>query len=128
LQTASRVVTTNDGFLALTPYASRFPFETWVMPRRHASHYESVTDPEVRHLASTMKQVLQRLDRALEKPAYNFVIHTTPVQDAPMEHYHWHIEIIPRVVRVAGFEWSTGMYINPTAPEEAAAFLRDVRL
>jgi UDPglucose--hexose-1-phosphate uridylyltransferase len=126
-QTATRMVTSNDGFVALAPYASRFPFETWVLPRRHASHFESVTDPEVRQLAGTMKQVLQRLDKALEKPAYNFVIHTTPVQDPAIEHYHWHIEIIPRVVRVAGFEWSTGMYINPTAPEEAAAFLRDAR-
>ncbi len=127
LQTQTRVVTSNDGFVAFAPYASRFPFETWVMPRRHASHFESVTDPEVRQLAATMKQVLQRQDKVLEKPAYNFVIHSSPVQNAGIEHYHWHIEIIPRIVRVAGFEWSTGIYINPTAPEEAAAFLRDAR-
>ena len=127
LQEHSRIVTSNDGFVAMAPYASRFPFETWVMPRRHASHFESLTDNEVRQLAATMKQVLQRLNQTLEKPAYNFVIHSAPVQDAPIEHYHWHIEIIPRVVRVAGFEWSTGIYINPTAPEEAAAFLRDAR-
>jgi UDPglucose--hexose-1-phosphate uridylyltransferase len=127
LQTQSRIVTSNDGFVAFAPYASRFPFETWVMPRRHASHFESVSDPEVRQLAATMKQVLQRMDKALEKPAYNFVIHSAPVQDAPMEHYHWHLEIIPRLVRVAGFEWSTEIYINPTAPEEAAEFLRDAR-
>ncbi len=127
LQTQTRVVTSNDGFVAFAPYASRFPFETWVMPRRHASHFESVTDPEVRQLAATMKQVLQRQDKVLEKPAYNFVIHSSPVQNTAIEHYHWHIEIIPRIVRVAGFEWSTGIYINPTAPEEAAAFLRDAR-
>lgn len=128
LQQQSRLVSSNDGFVAFAPYASRFPFETWVMPRRHASHFESVTDNEVRQLAATMKQVLQRLNQTLEKPAYNFVIHSAPVQDAPIAHYHWHLEIIPRVVRVAGFEWSTGIYINPTAPEEAAAFLRDARL
>lgn len=127
LQTQSRIVTTNDGFVAFAPYASRFPFETWVMSRRHASHFESVTDPEVRQLAATLKQVLQRQDKVLEKPAYNFVIHTSPVQSPALEHYHWHIEIIPRILRVAGFEWSTGIYINPTAPEEAAAFLRDAR-
>ncbi len=127
LQTQSRIVSSNDGFVAFAPYASRFPFETWVMPRRHTSHFESVTDPEVRQLAATMKQVLQRLDLALEKPAFNFVIHSAPVQEGPIEHYHWHIEIIPRVIRVAGFEWSTGIYINPTAPEEAAQFLRDAR-
>jgi len=75
-----------------------------------------------------MKQVLQRLDATLERPAYNFVIHTAPAQDGPIEHYHWHIEVIPRVVRVAGFEWSTGIYINPTAPEEAAGFLRECEI
>ena len=127
IQTQSRIVWTNDSFVAFAPYASRFPFETWVVPRRHTSHFEAVTDTEVRQLATAMKQVLQRLDRALQQPAYNFVIHTAPVQDAPIEHYHWHIEIIPRIVRVAGFEWSTGIYINPTAPEEAAGFLRDVQ-
>lgn len=127
LQTQSRVVTSNDGFAGIAPYASRFPFETWILPRRHTSHFEAVTDNEVRQLAATMKQVLQRVNQALEKPAYNFVIHSAPVQDAPIEHYHWHIEIIPRIVRVAGFEWSTGIYINPTAPEEAAAYLRDAR-
>lgn len=128
LHTQSRLVTSNEGFVALTPYASRFPFECWVLPRRHASHFEAVTDHEVRQLAGTMKQVLQRLDKTLEKPAYNFVIHGAPVQESPLEHYHWHIEIIPRVVRMAGFEWSTGIYINPTAPEEAAAYLREARL
>ena len=127
LQSPIRIVNTNDDFVALTPYASRFPFETWILPRRHASHFETVTDAEVRRLAATMKQVLSRLNAALEHPAYNFVIHTTPVQESAIPHYHWHIEIIPRVVRMAGFEWSTGMYINPTAPEEAAAFLRDVQ-
>ena len=128
LKTQSRMVSANEGFVAFTPYASRFPFETWVTPRRHASHFETVTDAEVRQLAATMKQALERLNRTLEQPAYNFVIHTAPSQMAAVEHYHWHIEIIPRIVRMAGFEWSTGIYINPTAPEEAAAFLRDAVL
>ena len=127
-QTQSRLVWSNDAFVAFAPYAARFPFETWVVPRRHMSHFEAVTDGEVRQLAQVMKQVLQRLDVTLENPAYNFVIHTAPAQDGAMEHYHWHIEVIPRIVRVAGFEWSTGIYINPTAPEEAAAFLRDAQL
>lgn len=128
IQTRSRIVWSNDSFVAFTPYASRFPFETWIVPRRHMSHFETVTDAEVRQLATTMKQVLQRLDATLERPAYNFVIHTAPAQDGPIEHYHWHIEVIPRVVRVAGFEWSTGIYINPTAPEEAAGFLRECEI
>ena len=61
----------------------------------------------------------------LDNPAYNFVIHTAPVQDAPNDYYHWHMEFMPKLTKVAGFEWGTGFYINPTPPEEAAKFLRE---
>ena len=79
----------------------------------------------MQNLASTMQRVLRKIDRTLEKPAYNFVVHTSPLQDPALPHYHWHIEIIPKLTRVAGFEWGTGFYINPTPPEEAAKFLRE---
>jgi UDPglucose--hexose-1-phosphate uridylyltransferase len=74
------------------------------------------------------RTVLRKIDRVLERPAYNFVIHTAPTQEGEMTHYHWHIEIIPKLTKVAGFEWGTGFYINPTPPEEAAKFLREVGL
>ena len=64
----------------------------------------------------------------LERPPYNLLIHTAPLQEAANPHYHWHIEIIPKLTRVAGFEWGTGFYINPTPPEESAQFLRDAGL
>jgi UDPglucose--hexose-1-phosphate uridylyltransferase len=64
----------------------------------------------------------------LERPAYNFIVHSAPVQEAPLPHYHWHFEIIPKLTKVAGFEWGTGFYINPTPPEESARFLREAGL
>lgn len=124
-KTQIRVVTDSDKFLVTEPYAARFPFETWILPKRHESHFETIDAAEVRDLARSLRGILRKMDQVLEKPAYNFVIHTAPVQEKAMAHYHWHIEIIPKLTKVAGFEWGTGFYINPTPPEEAAQFLRD---
>jgi UDPglucose--hexose-1-phosphate uridylyltransferase len=123
-----RVVLETDHFLALAPYAPRFPFETWILPRQHASHFETAHTPQVPNLAWVLRMVLRKMDKVLERPAYNFVLHTGPVQEGAMTHYHWHIEIIPKLSKVAGFEWGTGFYINPTPPEEGAQFLRDAGL
>ena len=79
-------------------------------------------------LARVLRSTLRRIDRALERPAYNFIVHSAPVQDPALPHYHWHVEIIPRLTKVAGFEWGTGFYINPTPPEESARFLREAGL
>ena len=75
-----------------------------------------------------LRNVLRKMDRVLEKPAFNLIVHSAPVQESTSEHYHWHIEIIPKLTRVAGFEWGTGFYINPTPPEEAARFMREAGL
>jgi len=123
-----RLVLANDHFVALTPYASRFPFEVMIAPRHHASHFEASGDALIRNLGWVMKSVLRRLDQVLERPAYNFVLHTAPVQEGAMAHYHWHIEILPKLTRVAGFELGTGVFVNPTAPEEAARFLREAKI
>ncbi|MCS7315276.1 MAG: galactose-1-phosphate uridylyltransferase [Bryobacterales bacterium] len=127
-ETATRVVLETRSFLVTCPFASRFPFELWILPRRHHSHFEDTDPPTMANLAWVMRVVLRKLDRVLEKPAYNFIIHTSPVQEPPKEHYHWHIELTPRLTRIAGFEWGTGFYINPTPPEEAARFLREAGL
>jgi len=120
-----RLVQQTDHFVAMCPYAPRFPFETWVIPKAHHSHIESMSTHVIQNLASVLRSTIQRVDKALENPPYNFVVHTAPVQDNSVEHYHWHIEIIPKLTRVAGFEWGSGFYINPTPPEESARFLRD---
>lgn len=122
-----RVVTMNDRFLAIEPFAPRFPFETWILPRRHDASYQRVEDEaEFVELASILKDTLQRLNRALDRPPYNFVIHTAPVVEGDLEYYHWHIEIMPKLTRVAGFEIGSGFYINPTPPEDAAQYLREI--
>lgn len=124
IEAETRVVLTTDHFVALTPYASRFPFELWVLPRRHGSHFENTDDARIRNLGWVMRTLLRRVNQVLENPAYNFVLHSAPVQESEMEEYHWHIEILPKLTRVAGFELGTGVFVNPTAPEDAAEFLR----
>lgn len=125
MQTGTRVVLETDHFMVICPYAARFPFELWIVPRRHLSHFEDSDIATFRNLGWVMSVVLRELDKVLERPAYNLMIHTAPVQDLAMPFYHWHIELIPRLTRIAGFEWGTGFYINPTPPEEAAKFLRE---
>lgn len=120
-----RVVCETDQFLAFCPYASRFPFETWLVPKRHMSQFDETTITEMQNLASVLQRVLRKVDRTLETPPYNFVLHTAPLQDKALSHYHWHIELIPKLTRVAGFEWGSGFYINPTPPEEAARYMRE---
>ncbi len=121
-----RIVLDTPGFVAICPFASRFPFETWVLPKQHSSHYENTSRPAIDELARVMRQVIGRIETAVDRPAYNYIVHTAPFDASELPHYHWHIEIIPRLTNTAGFEWGTGFYINPVPPEEAAAFLREV--
>jgi UDPglucose--hexose-1-phosphate uridylyltransferase len=123
-----RLVLEDDNMVALAPYASRFPFEVWLLPRQHGSHLEFAPAVVFESLAKTVGQLLRKMDRALENPAYNFVLHNGSMKDPGLLHYHWHIEFIPRLTRVAGFEWGTNFYVNPTTPEEAAEFLRGTRI
>ncbi len=125
---STRLVAENADMVALSPYAARFPFETWILPRRHQSHFEDAWRHEYAALARLISEVLRRMNRALENPPYNLLIHSAPVGEAASEHYHWHVEILPKVTRVAGFERATGCYVNPTSPEEAAEVLRAVRV
>ncbi len=123
-----RVVQESADIVALAPYAPRFPFETWLLPKRHGARFEDAETHEYESLARMLKAVLMKLDRALESPPYNLVLHTAPFVDDVVESYHWHIEILPKVARMAGFEWGTGFYINPTSPEEATEVLRSIAL
>jgi UDPglucose--hexose-1-phosphate uridylyltransferase len=125
LATDKRVVLDAANFVAFAPYAARFPFETWILPKNHNSHFENIHKMELDELGTVLKTILLKLESALDKPAYNYIIHTAPFDTQPLPHYHWHLEIIPRLTRVAGFEWGTGFYINPVPPEQAALFLRE---
>jgi UDPglucose--hexose-1-phosphate uridylyltransferase len=121
-----RVISENADFVVLSPYAPRFPFETWLLPKRHGSTFEDAPRHEYDSLARMLKETLQRMNRALETPPFNLIIHSAPFTEAAGEFYHWHLELMPKLTKVAGFEWGTGFYINPTAPEEAAEVLREV--
>ena len=123
-----RVVGENEHFLTVAPYAPRFPFETWVLPKRHESAFENSSSQVYESLAKSLKNLLTRADQVLDSPAYNLVVHTAPLQEGPIEYYHWHIEFMPRLTKTAGFEWGTGFYQNPTPPEEAAKYLREAKV
>jgi UDPglucose--hexose-1-phosphate uridylyltransferase len=120
-----RVVTETDRLMVLQPWAPRFPFETCIMPKRHESHFENTPDATLQNLAWVLRTTLRKIDKVLEHPPYNFIFHSASLQENHMAHYHWHIEVIPKLTKVAGFEWGTGFYINPTPPEESAKFLRE---
>jgi UDPglucose--hexose-1-phosphate uridylyltransferase len=125
--TAKRIVHVTPRFVTFTPYAPRFPFECWILPREHQAAFEFLSGDEYKELAGVLKETLARINLALDSPPYNLVVHTAPNRDSDHEYFHWHIEIMPKVTKVAGFEWGSGFYINPTPPEDAAAFLREVR-
>jgi UDPglucose--hexose-1-phosphate uridylyltransferase len=125
IESETRVILENEHFIALSPYAPRFPFETWILPRQHSSAFENMSSTLYGSLARLLREYLGRLDSVLDRPAYNFVIHTSPVGEENNDHYHWHVEMMPKLTKVAGFEWGTGFYINPTPPEEAARYLRE---
>ena len=118
-----RVVGENANFLSITPYASRFPFETWILPKKHESHFERMAPELARDLAAIVKGTIKKLHASLEGVAYNLIVHSMPVQESAAEYYHWHIEIMPKLNHVAGFEWGTGFYINTVSPEDAAEMM-----
>ncbi len=121
-----RLISINEKFLAIEPFAARFPFETWILPRAHRPAFEDSDKTEIYLLARILKEALQKLNSALDNPPYNFILHTLPCYGDDRSWYHWHIEIMPKLTKVAGFEWGSGFYINPTAPEEAAKYLREI--
>lgn len=132
LDRRERVIFVNEHFCVLAPYASRFPFEMRISPLRHSPHFFDLTDGELSALAGTLKTALERLKETLSDPPYNFLIHQAPNPRFNLnggraasiaQSFHWHLEIIPVLTRVAGFEWGTGFYINPVSPEVAAEAL-----
>jgi UDPglucose--hexose-1-phosphate uridylyltransferase len=122
-----RMIVEANGFVAFAPFAPRFPFETWILPTHHRSAFEETGVEELRGLAEVLGEFLRRMDRVLQHPPFNFMLHTAPLREGPLEHFHWHLEIIPKLTNVAGYEWGSGFFINPVPPEDAAAALREDR-
>ncbi len=135
LREGVRVVKEFSNFVTLTPYASSSPFELRLFPKRHSHDFALMNDAQLAELAVAMKDMLLRVKTVLRDAPYNFILHTAPPmhrRPGKPDHwnsleydYHWHIELVPRLTQVAGFEWGTGFYINPTSPEDAAQFLRE---
>jgi UDPglucose--hexose-1-phosphate uridylyltransferase len=138
LDAGIRLVYENEFFVAFCPFASRFPFEIWIFPREHQFAFQQLPDEQRQQLAMTLQNILKRLQVTLNDPPFNYVLHTAPnpifrpgkpnYWGTIQYDFHWHIEIIPRLTSMAGFEWGSGLYINPTPPEEAAKYLREAKI
>jgi UDPglucose--hexose-1-phosphate uridylyltransferase len=120
-----RLICNTNAVVAVAPFAARVPFETWLLPRDHAPRFEEASDEALEGLASLIRTVMAGIDWALERPAYNLVLHSAPLMAEADHVMHWHLEILPRVTRYSGMEWGSGMFRNPVAPEDAARILRD---
>jgi UDPglucose--hexose-1-phosphate uridylyltransferase len=127
-RSSRRMIVEANGFSAIAPFAPRFPFETWILPMRHRSAFEECEVDELRALAGVLGSFLRRLNALLNDPPFNFMLHTAPLREPALEHFHWHLEIIPKLSRVAGFEWGSGFFINPVPPEDAASALRQAAM
>ena len=126
--TKERLILETDNFIAFVPFAAKSPFEMWVLPKKHCSSYERISVMDIKELGFIMRQTLGKLNKALNNPAYNFMILSAPCHEEDLEYFHWHIQIVPRVAQVAGFELGSGIYINTVIPEEAAKFLRETKI
>ena len=126
LRIPTRLILQTRRFVVFHPFASRAPFETWILPKDHQATFSSISMDEAKEFARVLKTVLFKLYRGLNNPAYNYIIHTAPIKDEHEDYFHWHLQILPRLVTPAGFELGTGIFINTALPEETAAFLRDV--
>ncbi len=127
LESGKRVIYENDKYVALSPFAPRDPFETWILPKRHESSFYP-PEKSFTSLAEILQRILKQLDKVLDMPPYNFILHTSPFNEEINDYYHWHLEILPRLTKRAGFEWGSGFFINPTPPEEATRFLREAKI
>lgn len=128
LEEGSRIVTDNTHFIVVHPFASHYPFETWIVPKVRESSFGAISDAEIKDLAKVFKETLMKLYVSLGNPDYNFIIHTAPVDDEHKSYYLWHMQIIPRLTHAAGFELGSGIYINIALPEETAVFMRELKL
>ncbi|MDO8516208.1 MAG: DUF4921 family protein [bacterium] len=124
-KTKKRVIEENKSAIVVAPFVSRTPFEMRVFPKRHAPYFERTPREELKDIVAVLQSVLRRMGRKLKDPDFNFFIHTSPLKrQARYSHYHWHIEVIPKISTPAGFELGTGMDMNVIPPEVAAALLR----
>ncbi len=124
LEVGRRVIVDTADFIAVEPFASCVPFETWILPKKHNPSFGSISSEECSSLGIILNQVIGKLHKGLADPDYNYVISTSPLREDHTDFYHWFLRIMPRLTTPAGFEMGSGMYINTVFPEEAAEFLQ----
>lgn len=124
LNFGQRVIMETDEFIAFSPFAPKYPFQTCVMPKKHMKSFVE-SEEQIPEFVHVLQGVLKRIGKALKHPPYNYTLHTAPCDSAKDHVFHWHLEIMPRLTIAAGFEMGTGIYINVTSPEDAAMHLRD---
>jgi len=122
-----RIVFENKEFVVLAPFASRVAFELRIYPKQHHAYFERIKEKEKEQLAQALQTALSKIFKGLNDPAYNFFLHTAPVDGKDYNHYHWHFEILPKTSTWAGFELGTGIEISIIQPEEAAKYLREIK-
>jgi UDPglucose--hexose-1-phosphate uridylyltransferase len=125
-QEKERIISENDYFISFCPFVSRFPFEIWIIPKKHSALFCHMPPEEIPALAVILKETIAKVKAVFPNLSYNFILHSSPVNgDGGAEGYHWHIEFMPKLTRVAGFEWGSGFYLVSTPPELAAKYLRE---
>jgi len=132
LRFADRVISETRDFVAFSPFAPRFPFEFWMLPKRHSCAFQEITEGETEDLGLILCLMLKKMRSILKETPYSYVLHTAPNRVPRRNHwhtlgedFHWHIEIIPRLLNSGGFEWGSGCYILTTSPEDASKYLRE---
>lgn len=132
LRYEQRIIFETKNFIAFCPYAQRFSFEFWMMPKRHFCAFQDIHPDEIEDFGLILSSVMKKLGTIFKNPPYNYIIHTAPNRMPRRNHwhtlgedFHWHMEVMPRLTRVSGFEWGSGFYVVSTSPEDAARYLRE---
>ena len=126
LEKRERIVAETKNFVVFHPYASRTPYETWIIPKMHAASFGLFSATHLAELAMVLKDTLLCLYRGLDDPAFNLMVDTTTTEDEEDPYYHWHIRVVPRLTTIAGFEMGSGIYINTALPEETTRLMKQV--
>jgi UDPglucose--hexose-1-phosphate uridylyltransferase len=125
MQSRSRLISETDRFVVFQPYASRYPFETWISPKEHEACFGNISPEDLTDLGTVLQGTLRKMDSVLGEPDFNYMFHTAPIGQENEEHIHWYVQLVPRIWTAAGFEMGSGIYINSSVPEDTAKYMRE---
>ena len=128
LEDKSRIILGTEHFVSFIPYAAFSPFHMWIFPRRHMASFSDIEDREISDLALNLKTVLLKLYHGLDNPDFNYVLRSEGPEKHWSKYFHWYLSIVPRLSQASGFALGSGMYINPSIPEDVAEFMRNLKI